>query len=131
MRIQVARLQASACTTTLAPGETGYLLWSLLGYLVITAVLLVTCVRISDIFGRVRLYNLGFAVFTVGSIMLFFIQGSSDGAAMQLISPRQHLFPEPDLRAVHGWRPGRLLGVRGGGGGGGDRLLPARWAYCP
>ncbi len=69
----------------LAPGETGYLLWSLLGYLVITAVLLVTCGRISDIFGRVRLYNLGFAVFTVGSILLFFIQGHGNGAAMQLI----------------------------------------------
>src|SRR5690242_5339775 len=69
----------------LAPGETGYLLWSLLGYLVITAVLLVTCGRISDMFGRVRLYNAGFAVFTVGSILLFFIQGSGNGAAMQLI----------------------------------------------
>ena len=69
----------------LAPGETGYLLWSLLGYLVITAVLLVTCGRISDMFGRVRLYNAGFAVFTLGSIMLFFIQGSGNAAAMQLI----------------------------------------------
>lgn len=69
----------------LAPSETGYLLWSLLGYMVITAVLLVTCGRISDMFGRVRLYNLGFAVFTVGSILLFFIHGSGDPAAMQLI----------------------------------------------
>jgi EmrB/QacA subfamily drug resistance transporter len=69
----------------LSPGETGYLLWSLLGYLVITAVLLVTCGRISDMFGRVRLYNAGFAVFTIGSIMLFFIQGQGNGAAMQLI----------------------------------------------
>jgi EmrB/QacA subfamily drug resistance transporter len=69
----------------LSPGETGYLLWSLLGYLVITAVLLVTCGRISDIFGRVRLYNAGFAVFTVGSILLFFIHGQGNGAAMQMI----------------------------------------------
>ena len=69
----------------LAPGETGYLLWSLLGYLVITAVLLVTCGRISDMFGRVRLYNAGFAIFTIGSILLFFIQGHGNGAAMQMI----------------------------------------------
>ena len=72
----------------LAPGEAGYLLWSLLGYMVITAVLLVTCGRISDIFGRVRLYNLGFAIFTVGSILLFFIQGTGDGAALQMIGFR-------------------------------------------
>src|SRR4051794_38660139 len=69
----------------LAPGETGYPLWSLLGYMVITAVLLVTCGRISDIFGRVRLYNAGFAVFTIGSILLFFIQGQGNGAAMQMV----------------------------------------------
>src|SRR5215472_11324244 len=69
----------------LAPSETGYLLWSLLGYLVITAVLLVTCGRISDMFGRVRLYNLGFAIFTVASILLFFIHGTGNTAAMQLI----------------------------------------------
>src|SRR6188508_561815 len=49
----------------LSPGESPYLLWSLLGYLVVTATLLVTCGRISDMFGRVRLYNAGFAVFTL------------------------------------------------------------------
>ena len=69
----------------LAPGESPYLLWSLLGYLVVTATLLVTCGRISDIFGRVRLYNAGFAVFTLGSILLFFIRGSGNTAALQLV----------------------------------------------
>lgn len=69
----------------LAPGETSYLLWSLLGYMVVTATLLVTCGRLSDMFGRVRLYNLGFAIFTVGSILLYFIQGQGNGAALQLI----------------------------------------------
>ncbi len=69
----------------LAPSETPYLLWSLMGYLVVTATLLVTCGRISDMFGRVRLYNAGFAIFTIGSIALFFIQGSGDPAALQLI----------------------------------------------
>ncbi len=48
-----------------------YLLWILMGYMVVTAVLLVTVGRLSDIFGRVRLFNLGFLIFTVGSILLF------------------------------------------------------------
>lgn len=69
----------------LAPGETTYLLWSLLGYMVVTAVLLVTCGRLSDMFGRVKLYNLGFAIFTLGSILLFFIQGQGNTAALELI----------------------------------------------
>src|SRR5690348_7620758 len=42
----------------LAPGETSYFLWLLLGYMVVTATLLVTFGRISDMFGRVRLYNM-------------------------------------------------------------------------
>src|SRR5271157_2083356 len=69
----------------LAPGETDYLLWMLMGYLVVTATLLVTFGRISDMFGRVRLYNLGFAIFAVGSIMLYLVNGSGNGAAMQII----------------------------------------------
>jgi MFS family permease len=69
----------------LAPGESPYLLWSLLGYLVVTATLLVTCGRISDIFGRIRLYNAGFAVFTLGSMLLFLIRGSGNTAALQLV----------------------------------------------
>src|SRR5690242_18268848 len=43
----------------LASGESGYFLWLLLGYMVVTTTLLVTFGRISDMFGRVRLYNLG------------------------------------------------------------------------
>lgn len=69
----------------LAPGETDYLLWVLMGYLVVTATLLVTFGRISDMFGRVRLYNLGFAIFALGSILLFLVQGSGNTAALQLI----------------------------------------------
>jgi EmrB/QacA subfamily drug resistance transporter len=69
----------------LAPSETNYFLWLLLGYLVVTATLLVTLGRISDIFGRVRLYNLGFAIFTVGSILLYVTPGSGDAAALQMI----------------------------------------------
>ncbi|MEM0155499.1 MAG: MFS transporter [Thermoplasmataceae archaeon] len=47
-----------------------YLLWILMGYMIVTAVMLVTVGRLSDIFGRVRLFNLGFLIFTVGSILL-------------------------------------------------------------
>jgi EmrB/QacA subfamily drug resistance transporter len=69
----------------LAPGETDYLLWTLMGYFVVTATLLVTFGRISDMFGRVRLYNLGFAIFAVGSILLYLVHGTGNGAALQII----------------------------------------------
>jgi EmrB/QacA subfamily drug resistance transporter len=69
----------------LAPGETNYLLWMLLGYMMVTATLVVVFGRISDMFGRVKLYNLGFAIFTLGSILLFLTPGSGDTAAMLMI----------------------------------------------
>lgn len=69
----------------LAPGETGYFLWILLGYMVVTATLLVTFGRISDMFGRVRFYNLGFAIFTVGSILLWLTPGTGNTGALELI----------------------------------------------
>ncbi len=53
----------------LAPGQSSLLLWVMLSFNIATTVLLVMFGRLSDIFGRVRLYNLGFAVFTVGSIL--------------------------------------------------------------
>ena len=43
-----------------------YLLWMLMGYLLVTAVLVVTFGRLGDMYGRVRIYNLGFVVFTAG-----------------------------------------------------------------
>ncbi|HLH61611.1 MAG TPA: MFS transporter [Ktedonobacteraceae bacterium] len=69
----------------LAPGETDYFLWILLGYMVVTATLLVTFGRISDMFGRVRFYNLGFAIFTVGSILLWLTPGTGNTGALELI----------------------------------------------
>ena len=54
----------------LNPANTGLLLWTLQGYLVVTAVLVVTFGRIGDIYGRVKMYNAGFAIFTVASIAL-------------------------------------------------------------
>lgn len=47
-----------------------FLLWILMGYNVVTATFLVSFGKLSDIYGRVRLYNLGFLIFTVGSILL-------------------------------------------------------------
>jgi MFS family permease len=69
----------------LAPGESDYMLWMLVGYTLVTATLLVTAGRVSDMYGRVRLYNAGFAIFTLGSIMCFFVQGHGNGAALQII----------------------------------------------
>jgi EmrB/QacA subfamily drug resistance transporter len=62
-----------------------YLLWILFGYSVVTATLLVTFGRISDIFGRVKLYNLGFAIFTVGSTLCYITPNTGDLGAMELI----------------------------------------------
>ena len=69
----------------LAPGSFQYLLWILFGYSVVTATLLVSFGRISDMYGRVRLYNLGFAVFTAGSILLFLTPSTGDAGALELI----------------------------------------------
>jgi MFS family permease len=54
----------------LAPGNVTYLLWMIMGYLLVTAVLVVTLGRLGDMYGRVRIYNLGFVVFTLASIAL-------------------------------------------------------------
>jgi MFS family permease len=54
----------------LSPGNVGYLLWLLMGYLLITAVLVISLGRLGDIVGRVRIFNLGFLVFTIASILL-------------------------------------------------------------
>src|SRR6266566_1400745 len=69
----------------LAPGETNYFLWILLGYMVVTATLLVTFGRISDMFGRVRFYNLGFAIFAVGSTLLWLTPSTGNAGALELI----------------------------------------------
>jgi MFS family permease len=54
----------------LTPGNTSYFLWLLMGYMLVTAVLVVSFGRLGDIVGRVRMYNMGFAIFTLFSIML-------------------------------------------------------------
>jgi len=72
----------------LAAGNTPYFLWLLMGYMVVTAVLVVTLGRIGDMYGRVRMYNLGFLVFTVFSILLSVTWLSGSGAALYLIVMR-------------------------------------------
>ena len=67
------------------PGSFEYLLWILMGYMIVTAVLLVTVGRLSDIFGRVRLFNFGFLIFTIGSILLFLTPNTGDRGALELI----------------------------------------------
>jgi MFS family permease len=54
----------------LQPGNVSYLLWMLMGYMLVTAVLVVTLGRLGDMYGRVRIYNAGFLLFTVCSIAL-------------------------------------------------------------
>jgi MFS family permease len=56
----------------LAPANTSYLLWMIMGYRLVQAVLVVTLGRLGDMFGRVRIYNAGFAVFAAASLMLSF-----------------------------------------------------------
>jgi MFS family permease len=72
----------------LAPGNTNYLLWMILSFLVVTAVLVVSLGRLGDMFGRVRTYNLGFAVFTLFSILLFVTPLSGSAGALWLIGMR-------------------------------------------
>jgi MFS family permease len=54
----------------LAPGNISYVLWMIMGYLLVQAVLVVTLGRLGDMFGRVKIYNLGFVVFTLASVAL-------------------------------------------------------------
>ncbi|MCW2854640.1 MAG: major facilitator superfamily transporter [Marmoricola sp.] len=54
----------------LQPGNVSYLLWIIMGFLVVSAVLVVTLGRLGDMFGRVKMYNLGFAVFSLFSVLL-------------------------------------------------------------
>jgi MFS family permease len=69
----------------LSPGNTSYLLWMFMGFMVVTAVLVVSFGRLGDMFGRVRMYNMGFAVFTVGSIALTVTFMHGTAAALWLI----------------------------------------------
>ncbi len=62
-----------------------YLLWILMGYGLVTSTLLLSFGRLSDMYGRVRLFKLGFLIFTVGSILLYLTPGTGDAGAIELI----------------------------------------------
>jgi MFS family permease len=72
----------------LAPGNTSYLLWLILSFLVVTAVLVVSFGRLGDIYGRVKMFNLGFAVFTLFSVLLSITWMHGSAAALWLILMR-------------------------------------------
>jgi MFS family permease len=72
----------------LLPGNASLLLWLILGYLLVTAVLVVTFGRLGDMFGRVRIYTLGFAVFTVFSVLLGVTWLHGTAGALWLIAMR-------------------------------------------
>jgi MFS family permease len=72
----------------LAPGNIGYLLWMIMGYRLVQAVLVVTLGRLGDMYGRVRIYNAGFAVFAVASVLLSFDPLDGGHGAMWLIGWR-------------------------------------------
>jgi MFS family permease len=72
----------------LAPGNTTYFLWILMGFLLVTSVLVVSLGRVGDIYGRVKMYTLGFAVFTVFSILLAVTWLTGPAGAIWLIVMR-------------------------------------------
>jgi MFS family permease len=72
----------------LASGNIGYLLWMIMGYRLVQAVLVVTLGRLGDMYGRVRIYNAGFAVFTAASILLSFDPFTGGAGATWLIGWR-------------------------------------------
>jgi MFS family permease len=72
----------------LEPANSFYLLWMILGFLVVTSVLVVSLGRLGDIHGRVRIYNLGFAVFTFFSLLLTITWTSGHAAGIWLITMR-------------------------------------------
>lgn len=72
----------------LAPGNIGYLLWLILGYILVSAVLVVALGRLGDMFGRVRMYNMGFAIFAVASLLLSVDPLTGGSGALWLIGFR-------------------------------------------
>jgi MFS family permease len=72
----------------LAPGNSFYLLWMILGFMIVTSVLVVSLGRLGDMYGRVRIYNLGFAVYTFFSLALTITWMSGTAAALWLVVMR-------------------------------------------
>jgi len=72
----------------LAPGNSFYLLWMILGYLIVSSVLVVSLGRLGDMFGRVRMYSLGFVIYTAASLVLTVDPLTAQAGALWLIVGR-------------------------------------------
>jgi MFS family permease len=72
----------------LLPSNSFYLLWMILGYLVVTSVLIVSLGRLGDMYGRVKIYNLGFVIYTAASLMLAVDWLTGTGGALYLVGFR-------------------------------------------
>jgi MFS family permease len=72
----------------LQAGNIGYLLWMIMSFLVVSAVLVVSLGRLGDMYGRVRIYNAGFAVFAAASVMLALVPMTGEAGALWLIGWR-------------------------------------------
>ncbi|HEY1968206.1 MAG TPA: MFS transporter, partial [Pseudonocardia sp.] len=72
----------------LAPGNISYLLWMIMGFMLVSAVLVVTLGRLGDMYGRVRIYSMGFVVFAVSSVALALVPLAGGGGALWLIGWR-------------------------------------------
>ena len=72
----------------LTPSNTSYFLWVFMGFTLVTAVLVVSLGRVGDMYGRVKMYNLGFAVFTVFSILLSVTWMTGSAGALWIIVMR-------------------------------------------
>ena len=69
----------------LVPSNSFYLLWMILGYLVVTSVLIVSLGRLGDMYGRVRIFNLGFVIYTVASLLLTVDWMTGEAGALYLV----------------------------------------------
>ncbi|MHB1717463.1 MAG: MFS transporter, partial [Acidimicrobiales bacterium] len=72
----------------LKPGNSFYLLWMILSFLIVSSVLVVSLGRLGDMYGRVKMYNLGFAVYTVASILLTIDWMTGASGALYLVLMR-------------------------------------------
>ena len=114
----------------LVPANSFYLLWMILGFLVVSSVLIVSLGRLGDMFGRVRIYNLGFVIYTVASLLLTVdwmtgragrdlpdrASASSRASARPSCSPtRPRSSPTRSRPTSAGWRSGinNIVGVSG------------------
>ena len=62
-----------------------YLLWILMGYMLVVAILLLSFGRLSDMYGRVKMFQYGFLIFTVGSVLLYLTPSTGDAGALEII----------------------------------------------